>query len=67
MTINSREDIQMTSNSQNELVRKAIAVLESFESGNPEAITAYIHPDQYIQHNQGLPDGRAVCLVRLTI
>jgi len=57
----------MTSNSQNELVRKAIAVLESFESGNPEAITAYIHPDQYIQHNQGLPDGRAVCLVRLTI
>ena len=52
----------MTSNSQNELVRKAIAVLESFESGNPEAITAYIHPDQYIQHNQGLPDGRAAML-----
>lgn len=48
----------MTSNRQNELVRKAVAVLESFESGNPEAITAYVHPDQYIQHNQALLDGR---------
>lgn len=41
----------MTSKSQNELVHKAIAVLESFESGNPEAITAYVHQKQYIQHN----------------
>ncbi|WP_068780439.1 nuclear transport factor 2 family protein [Paenibacillus sp. GM2] len=48
----------MTFNHQNELVRKAVAVLKSFESGNPEAITAYVHPDQYIQHNQALPDGR---------
>ncbi|MFC6331951.1 nuclear transport factor 2 family protein [Paenibacillus septentrionalis] len=52
----------MTSNQQNELVRKAVAVLESFESGNPEAITAYVHPDQYIQHNQALIDGREAML-----
>lgn len=52
----------MTSNHQNELVRKAVAVLESFESGNPEAITAYVHPDQYIQHNQALLDGREAML-----
>lgn len=52
----------MSFNHQNELVRKAVAVIESFESGNPEAITAYVHPDQYIQHNQGLSDGRASML-----
>jgi predicted SnoaL-like aldol condensation-catalyzing enzyme len=52
----------MTLNNQNELVLKAIAVLESLESGNSEAITAYINPDKYIQHNQGLPDGRAAML-----
>ncbi|QMV39824.1 nuclear transport factor 2 family protein [Cohnella cholangitidis] len=52
----------MSSQNQNELVLKAIAVLESFESGNPEAITAYVHPNQYIQHNQGLSDGRAAML-----
>lgn len=52
----------MTFNHQNELVRKAIAVLESFESGNPEAITAYVNPDKYIQHNQALPDGRGAML-----
>ncbi|RCX16403.1 putative SnoaL-like aldol condensation-catalyzing enzyme [Fontibacillus phaseoli] len=52
----------MTSQNQNELVLKAIAVLESFESGNPEAITAYVNPNQYIQHNQGLSDGRAAML-----
>jgi predicted SnoaL-like aldol condensation-catalyzing enzyme len=52
----------MTLNNQNELVRKAIAVLESFESGNPDAITAYIHPNKYIQHNQALLDGRAAML-----
>ncbi|BFH59502.1 nuclear transport factor 2 family protein [Paenibacillus azoreducens] len=52
----------MASNHQNELVLKAIAVLESLESGNPEAITKYIHPDKYIQHNQALHDGRAAML-----
>ncbi|WP_018751912.1 nuclear transport factor 2 family protein [Paenibacillus sanguinis] len=52
----------MTFNQQNELVRKAVAVLESLESGNPEAITAYVHPDQYIQHNQALLDGREAML-----
>ncbi|MFF2890131.1 nuclear transport factor 2 family protein [Paenibacillus sp. NPDC057967] len=52
----------MTIQHQNELVRKAIAVLESFESGSPEAITAYVHPDCYIQHNQALSDGREAML-----
>lgn len=52
----------MTSKKPDELARKAIAVLESLESGNPEAITAYVHPDQYIQHNQALPDGREAML-----
>ncbi|WP_136605703.1 nuclear transport factor 2 family protein [Paenibacillus dokdonensis] len=52
----------MISKNQNELVLKAIAVLESFESGNPEAITAYVNPNQYIQHNQSLSDGRAAML-----
>ncbi|MEF2967152.1 nuclear transport factor 2 family protein [Paenibacillus sp. M1] len=52
----------MISENQNELVLKAVAVLESFESGNPEAITAYVNPNQYIQHNQSLLDGRAAML-----
>ncbi|MFD1428572.1 putative SnoaL-like aldol condensation-catalyzing enzyme [Kroppenstedtia sanguinis] len=52
----------MTSDNQNELIRKAIAVLESMESGNPEAIVAYIHPDKYVQHNQALLDGRQAML-----
>lgn len=47
----------MTLNNLNELVLKAIGVLESLESGNPEAITNYINPDKYIQHNQALSDG----------
>ena len=52
----------MDLNTQNELVQKAIAVLESSENGNPEAIMNYVHPDKYIQHNQALPDGRAAML-----
>ncbi|GAA3400700.1 nuclear transport factor 2 family protein [Paenibacillus hodogayensis] len=52
----------MTLNNQHELVLKAIAVLESLESGQPEAIMNYIHPEQYVQHNQALPDGRAAML-----
>ncbi|PAD23536.1 hypothetical protein CHH62_21945 [Niallia circulans] len=52
----------MTINTKNELVLKAIAVIESLENGNPEAITAYINPDKYIQHNQSLLDGRDAML-----
>ncbi|MEK3699262.1 nuclear transport factor 2 family protein [Paenibacillus sp. FSL R10-2199] len=52
----------MTLNNQNELVIKAKAVLESLESGNPKAITNYIHPDQYVQHNLALSNGRAAML-----
>ncbi|WP_103105141.1 nuclear transport factor 2 family protein [Brevibacillus reuszeri] len=55
----------MDLNTQNELVKKAIAVLESLESGNPEAIMNYVHPDKYIQHNQALPNGRAAMLSAL--
>lgn len=52
----------MILNNQNELVLKAKAVLESLESGNPKAITNYIHPDQYVQHNLALSNGRAAML-----
>lgn len=55
----------MDLNTQNELVKKAIAVLESLESGNPEAIMNYVHPDKYIQHNQALPNGRVAMLSAL--
>jgi len=52
----------MTLNTSNEILFKATAVLESLESGHPDAIMAYINPDQYIQHNQSLPDGRDTML-----
>lgn len=55
----------MTTNTQNNLILKAIAVLESFESGNPEAITAYVNPDKYIQHNESLQNGRDAMLASL--
>ena len=35
---------------------KAVAVLESLENGNKEAI-GYINPNKYIQHNQAVGDG----------
>ncbi|MEM8599069.1 MAG: nuclear transport factor 2 family protein [Bacteroidota bacterium] len=35
---------------------KAVAVLESLETGDPEAIS-YINPETYIQHNLGVADG----------
>lgn len=37
---------------------KAVAVLESLENGNKEAI-GYINPNKYIQHNQAVGDGLA--------
>ena len=37
---------------------KATAVIESLETGNPEAI-AYINPNKYIQHNLAVGDGLA--------
>lgn len=35
---------------------KMIAVLNSIETGNPEAF-AYINPNKYIQHNLAIPTG----------
>lgn len=52
----------MTANYQNELVHKAIAVLEGLASGSSEAIEAYVNPNQYIQHNLSVPDGREAML-----
>lgn len=42
--------------------QKAVAVLESLESGDPTAIEAYISAETYIQHNPMFPDGRQVLL-----
>lgn len=52
----------MTTHNQNEQAQKAIAVLQSLENGNPEAIQAHINPNKYIQHNLSFPDGREVML-----
>lgn len=38
------------------LREKAVAVLQSIETGDPQAF-AYINPTRYIQHNLSLPDG----------
>lgn len=46
--------------SENE--RKAVAVLESLESGDPTAIQQYVSADTYIQHNLDFPDGRQTIL-----
>lgn len=37
---------------------KAVAVLESLESGDPQAIKKYVSPTKYIQHNLNFGDGR---------
>ncbi len=49
-------------NLQNEQAQKAVAVLQSLENGNPEAIQNYINPEKYIQHNLSFPSGRDVML-----
>ncbi|MEM6803069.1 MAG: nuclear transport factor 2 family protein [Bacteroidota bacterium] len=38
---------------------KAIAVLNSFNTGDQTAFSAYVNPDNYIQHNLSAPDGAA--------
>ncbi len=50
----------MTNLSENE--RKAVAVLESLESGDPTAIEQYVSAETYIQHNLGFPSGRQTLL-----
>ncbi|MFC5470924.1 nuclear transport factor 2 family protein [Cohnella suwonensis] len=49
-------------NAKIEQTQKAIAVLQSLESGDPSAIQAHINPNKYIQHNLSFPDGREVML-----
>lgn len=46
--------------SENE--RKAVAVLESLESGDPAAVEAYVSADAYVQHNLAFADGRQTLL-----
>jgi predicted SnoaL-like aldol condensation-catalyzing enzyme len=41
---------------------KAVAVLESLESGDSKAIKRYINPNKYIQHNLTFPEGRQIML-----
>lgn len=41
---------------------KAIAVLESLATGNPQPITDYVNRDKYIQHNLTFSDGRQTIL-----
>ena len=36
---------------------KAVAVLQSFQSGDATAMKKYVNSDKYIQHNPGFPDG----------
>ena len=36
---------------------KAVAVLQSFQSGDATAMKNYVNPKKYIQHNPGFPDG----------
>jgi len=36
---------------------KAVAVLQSFQSGDAAAMKKYVNPDKYIQHNPYFPDG----------
>ena len=38
-------------------VDKAVAVLQSFQSGNSTALKEYVNQDKYIQHNLAYPDG----------
>src|SRR5215207_4093711 len=46
--------------SENE--QKAVAVLESLESGDPTAIEQYVSAETYIQHNPMFPSGRQTIL-----
>ncbi|PSW06769.1 nuclear transport factor 2 family protein [Photobacterium lipolyticum] len=43
---------------ENSYKEKAVALLNSIETGNKEA-TSYVNPDQYIQHNLAVGDGLA--------
>lgn len=43
-------------------IDKAIAVVESFTTGDPQPITDYVSKEDYVQHNLTFPDGRQTML-----
>ncbi|MDT0607407.1 nuclear transport factor 2 family protein [Croceitalea rosinachiae] len=55
-TLEQESEIQQETTIQLSNKEKAIAVIESLENGNPEAM-AYINPNKYIQHNLAVGDG----------
>ncbi|NRG33037.1 nuclear transport factor 2 family protein [Niallia circulans] len=55
--VSAGEEAQNISNAD-----KAVAVLESLESGDSDAIKKYIKANDYTQHNLTIPDGRQVML-----
>ena len=56
----SPEATGLTGLSSNE--QKAVAVVESFESGDPTAFEEYVSEETYIQHNLMAPNGRQAIL-----
>jgi predicted SnoaL-like aldol condensation-catalyzing enzyme len=46
-----------TKNSKMTNKEKVIAIIKSVETGDITAASLYIHPNKYIQHNAGAPDG----------
>lgn len=42
--------------------KKAIAIIESFQTGDKSAFKKYVSSSQYIQHNLSVPDGRDVVM-----
>ncbi len=59
----SPEATGLTGLSSNE--QKAVAVVESFESGDPTAFEEYVSEETYIQHNLMAPNGRQAILEAL--
>lgn len=64
------KSITVPSNAQTKVavsnVNKAKAVLNSLQSGDPNAITNYVSKDGYIQHNLAFADGRQTMLDALS-
>ncbi len=59
----SPEATGLTGLSSNE--QRAVAVVESFESGDPTAFEEYVSEETYIQHNLMAPNGRQAILEAL--
>jgi predicted SnoaL-like aldol condensation-catalyzing enzyme len=59
----SPQALALTGLSENE--QKAVAVVKSFETGDPTAFEEYVSEETYIQHNLMAPDGRQFILETL--